>query len=158
MAHCYWKYYGDGRCFRCSEKVKHRSRDHKSDYQRLSFFVARASVSSTLPAAKLTFSSLLSSPSVSLQKAFLKAHRGSGSTVGSDYVQKFERDGLLLRIVLEGAKGWPFFTRQVLVLIVLGQHEQSPSRSPFYILSGFWPSSFFFCGIIAILAMKSRSA
>lgn len=82
MAHCYWKYYGD--VFDVP-KVKDRSRDHKSDSlnQRLSFFVARASVSSTLPAAKLTFSSPLSGPSVSLQKAFLRAHRGSGSTVGT---------------------------------------------------------------------------
>jgi hypothetical protein len=92
-------------------------------------------------------------------KTFLRTHSGSGSTVGSEYVPtgKFERDGLLLRIVLEGAnfKGWPFSTRQVLVLIVLEQLEQSPFRSSFSTLSGFWPSSFLFC---AILAMKYRSA
>jgi hypothetical protein len=52
---------------------------------------------------------------------------------------------------LKDPRAGPFSTRQVLVLIVLGQLEQSPFRSSFCILSGFWPSSFPFCGIIAIL-------
>lgn len=46
--------------------------------------------------------------------------------VGSDYVHKFEWFGLLLRIVLGGAKSWPFSTRQVLVLKVLAISISQP--------------------------------